>query len=74
MLIANLLVVGWKEPTEAQFVDVPLQIPSVARYASLWVLQDKAFQQMTDYVFTFYSMSISYEIIKMPRLSNELFS
>ena len=27
-----------------------------------------------NYMFTFYSMSISYEILKMPRLSNELFS
>ena len=29
---------------------------------------------MTNCVFTFYSMSISYEILKMPRLSNEFFS
>ena len=29
---------------------------------------------MTNYVFAFYSMSISYEILKTPRLSNELFS
>ena len=28
---------------------------------------------MTNYAFTFYSMSISYEILKTPRLSNELF-
>ena len=29
---------------------------------------------MTNTVFTFYAMSISYEIVKTPRLSNELFS
>ena len=29
---------------------------------------------MMNYVFAFYSMSISYEILKTPRLSNELFS
>ena len=29
---------------------------------------------MKNYVFSFYMMSISYEIIKTPRLSNELFS
>ena len=29
---------------------------------------------MTNYVFAFYMMSISYEIVKTPRLSNELFS
>ena len=73
-LLVLIALVGWKEPTEAQFVDVPPHIPGAARYASLWVLQDKAFQQMTNYVFTFYSMSISYEILKTPWLSNELFS
>ena len=44
------------------------------RYASLCVSQDKASQQITNTVFTFYAMSISYEIVKTPRLSNELFS
>ena len=29
---------------------------------------------MTNYVFAFYMMSILYEIIKTPRLNNELFS
>ena len=29
---------------------------------------------MTNYMFTFYPMNISYEILKMSRLSNELFS
>ena len=29
---------------------------------------------MTNYVFSFYMMSISYEIAKTPRLTNELFS
>ena len=29
---------------------------------------------MTNYVLTFYAMNISYEILKTPRLSNELFS
>ena len=29
---------------------------------------------MTNYMFTFYSMSISYEILKTSRLTNELFS
>ena len=49
-------------------------MPGAARYASLWVSQDKSLQQMTNYVFSFYSMGISYEILKTPRLSNELFS
>ena len=71
MLIA---LVGWREPIEAQFVDVPPEMPGVARYASLWVSQDKALQQMTNYVFAFYSMNITYETLKTPRLSNELFS
>ena len=71
MLIA---LVGWREPTKAQFVDVPPEMPGVARYASPWVSQDKALQQMMNYVFAFYSMNISYEILKTPRLSNELFS
>ena len=46
----------------------------VVRYASLWVSQDKTLQQMTNYVFSFYMMSILYEITKTPRLTNELFS
>ena len=29
---------------------------------------------MTNYVFSFYALNISYEILKTPRLSNELFS
>ena len=45
-----------------------------ARYASLWVSQDKAHQQTTNYVFSFYMMNIQYEIAKTPWLSNELFS
>ena len=49
-------------------------MPGAARYTSLWVSQDKASQQMMNYVFSFYMMSISYEIVKTPRLSNELFS
>ena len=49
-------------------------MPGAARYASLWVSQGKNFQQMTNYVFAFYVMNISYEILKTPRLSNELFS
>ena len=49
-------------------------MPSAARYASLWVSQDKASQQMTNYVFAFYTMRISYEILKTLWLSNELFS
>ena len=49
-------------------------MPGAARYASLWVSQDKSLQQMTNYVFTFYTLNISYEILKTPSLSNELFS
>ena len=49
-------------------------MPGATRYASLWVWQDKTFQQMTNYVFSFYSMNISYEILKTSWLSNELFS
>ena len=55
-------------------VDVPPEMPGATRYASLWVLQDKALQQMTNYMFTFYVMNISYEILKTSLLSNELFS
>ena len=58
----------------AQFVAVPPNMPGAARYASLWVSQDKASQQMMNYVFSFYMMSISYEIVKTLWLSNELFS
>ena len=42
-LLVLIALVGWKEPTEAKFVDVPLYMPGVARYASLWVSQDKTF-------------------------------
>ena len=49
-------------------------MPGAARYASLWVSQDKASQQMMNYVFAFCAMSISYEILQTSRLSNELFS
>ena len=73
-LLVLIVLVGWREPTEEQFVDVPPEIPATARYASLWVSQDKALQQMMNYVFTFYAMNISYEILKMSWLSNELFS
>ena len=73
-LLVLIALVGWKEPSEAQFVDVPPNMPGAARYASLWVSQHKSFQQMTNYVFSFYSMSISYEILKTSRFSNELFS
>ena len=43
-LLVLIALVGWKEPTEAQFVDVPPHMPGAARYASLWVSQDKTFQ------------------------------
>ena len=69
-----IVLVGWREPTEAQFTDVPPEMPSATRYASLWVSQDKALQQMTNYMFPFYSMNTTYEILKTLRLSNELFS
>ena len=36
-LLVLIALVGWREPTEAQFVDVPLHMPGAARYASLWV-------------------------------------
>ena len=36
-LIVLIALVGWKEPTEAQFVEVPPNMPGAARYASLWV-------------------------------------
>ena len=71
MLIA---LIGWKDPTEAQFIDVSPSMPGAARYASLWVSQDKESQQMTNTMFTFYAMSISYEIVNTPRINNELFS
>ena len=74
LLIVLIALVGWKEPTEVHFVAVPPNMPSAARYASLWVSKDKASRQMTNYVFSFYMMSISYETVKTPRLSNELFS
>ena len=43
-LIVLIALVRWKEPIEAQFVDVPPHMPSIARYAYLWVSQDKALQ------------------------------
>ena len=43
-LIVLIALVGWREPTEVQFVDVPPQMLGAARYASLWVSQDKALQ------------------------------
>ena len=46
-LIVIIALVGWREPTEAQFVDVPPEMPRAASYASLWVSQDKSLQQMT---------------------------
>ena len=73
-LIILITLVGWQEPTETQFDVVPAHMPGIARYASMWVSQDKTHQQMKNYVFSFYMMSISYEIINTPRLSNELFS
>ena len=73
-MIVLITLVGWQEPTEVWFVDVPQTMLGAARYASLWELQDKASQQMLNYVYTFYSMSHSYEILKMSQLSNELFS
>ena len=42
-LLVLIALVGWKEPTEAQFFDVPRHMPGAARYASLWVSQDKTF-------------------------------
>ena len=36
-LLVLIALVGWKEPTEAQFVDVPQHMPGAARYASMWV-------------------------------------
>ena len=36
-LLVLIALVGWKEPTEEQFVDVPLHMPGSTKYASLWV-------------------------------------
>ena len=36
-LIVLIALVGWKEPTEVQFIDVPPNMPGAARYASLSV-------------------------------------
>ena len=36
-LLVLIALVGWREPTEAQFVDEPPDMPGVARYASIWV-------------------------------------
>ena len=43
-LIILIALVGWQEPTEAQFAAVPTHIPGIAKYASLWVSQDKTHQ------------------------------
>ena len=40
-LIVLIALVGWKEPTEAQFSTIPPDLPGAMRYASLWVSQDK---------------------------------
>ena len=69
-----IALVGWKEPTEAQFVEVNPGTPGATRYASLWVSADKDTQQMTNTVFVFYAMSLHYEILRTPRLTNEVFS
>ena len=49
-------------------------MPGAARYASLWISSDKVAQQMTNTVFVFYAMSIHYDIVRTPRLTNEVFA
>ena len=73
-LLVLIALVGWQEPIEAQFSVALEHMPGAARYASLWVSQVKAHQQMTNYVFSFYIMDIQFQIAKTPRLSNNLFS
>ena len=34
-LLILIALIGWKEPTEAQFVEAPLGMPDAVRYASL---------------------------------------
>ena len=41
-LLVLIAMVGWREITEAQFVDVPPDMPGATGYPSLWVSQDKA--------------------------------
>ena len=52
-LLVLIALVGWREPLETQFRDAPENTFDAAKYASLWVSQDKKHQQMTNYVFAF---------------------
>ena len=36
-LLILIALIGWKEPIEMQFIDVPPSMSGTARYASLWV-------------------------------------
>ena len=40
-LLVLIALVGWREPIETQFPDAPKNTSGAARYASLWVSQDK---------------------------------
>ena len=71
-LLVLITLVGWREPQETQFVDVPPEMPYAARYASLWHSQNKDSQLLTNTVFAFYSLNITVSIFKNPRLSEEL--
>ena len=62
-LLILIALVGWKEPTEAQFVEVNPGRPEALRYASLWLSSNKETQQMTNTVFVCYAMSIHMEIL-----------
>ena len=62
-ILILIALVGWKEPTEAQFVELNPGMLGAARYASLWLSSDKVAQQMMNTVFVFYAMSIHYEIV-----------
>ena len=50
-LLILIALVGWKLPTEAQFVELNPGMPGAARYASLWISSDKEAQQMMNTVF-----------------------
>ena len=72
-LLVLIALVGWREPEQTQFVDVPPDMPFASRYASLWYSTNKGLQQLTDYTFAIYSFNILVEIFKNPRIAHELY-
>jgi len=73
-LLVLIALVAWKEPPEAQFVDISPYTPATARYASLWFSTNKERQQVMNDVFACYLSVIYQEVRRTPRLSHELYN